>query len=42
MPKTPLRDGLAKTWEWALGETLEPYRLDFDIEIERNMPPSWR
>ena len=42
MPKTPLRDGLAKTWEWALGEKLRPYRLDFDIEVERNMPPSWR
>ena len=42
MPKTPLRDGLEKTWQWALGEKLEPYSLDFAIEIERNMPPSWR
>lgn len=42
MPKTPLHDGLAKTWEWALGETLESYRLGFDIEVSRNMPPCWR
>jgi hypothetical protein len=42
MPKTPLHGGLAKTWEWALGETLASYRLGFDIEVSRNMPPSWR
>ena len=42
MPKTPLRQGLEKTWNWALGEKLEPYQLNFDIEIDKKMPPSWR
>lgn len=42
MPKTPLRDGLLRTWEWAKGEVLKPYHLDFEIEVDRNMPPSWK
>lgn len=42
MPKTPLRQGLEKTWKWASGEKLEPYKLIFDIEIDKKMPPSWR
>jgi UDP-glucose 4-epimerase len=42
VPRTPLRDGLVRTWDWAKGEELKPYSLDFDIEVDRNMPPSWR
>jgi len=42
IPKTPLHQGLEKTWNWALGEKLKPYQLDFDIEIEKKLPPSWR
>ena len=42
LERTPLLEGLQRTWEWAKGEKLKPYALDFDIEIERNMPPSWR
>jgi hypothetical protein len=39
---TPLLDGLKRTWNWAKGEKIKPYALEFDIEIERNMPQSWR
>jgi UDP-glucose 4-epimerase len=42
MPKTALSEGLAKTWQWASGEQVKPYHLDFQIEVQKNMPLSWR
>lgn len=42
MPHTPLTEGLAKTWQWACREEVKPYSLDFQIEVEKNLPPSWR
>jgi len=42
MPHTPLVEGLAKTWQWACQEEVKPYSLDFQIEVEKNLPPSWR
>lgn len=42
MKKTPLRTGLEKTWRWAAGEKLEPFRLGLEIEVSKNLPPSWR
>jgi len=42
MKKTSLRAGLEKTWRGAMGEKLEPFRLGLEIEVSKNLPPSWR
>jgi UDP-glucose 4-epimerase len=42
MPDVPLREGLARMAEWAKQTPLRPTKPFADIEITRNLPPSWR
>ena len=41
-PETSLPDGLAKMAEWARAEGVQSATPFSGVEVERNMPPSWR
>jgi len=40
-PHTSLENGLAKTFAWAKTQPILPYSKPCEIEVSRNMPPSW-
>lgn len=40
-PNTSLEDGLARTFAWARSQSILPYSKPCEIEVSRNMPPSW-
>ena len=39
--ETTLADGLSKMADWARNVKLPPVQGFADIEVEKNMPPSW-
>jgi UDP-glucose 4-epimerase len=39
--QTTLEDGLRRTFEWVRHQVILPYTKPCDIEVSRNMPPSW-
>lgn len=39
--QTSLEEGLRRTFEWVRHQAILPYTKPCDIEVSRNMPPSW-